>query len=94
MADEEKTPDLYCNSVTMRATPYEVILGINRMKPDAQKPEDTETLAFVRMAHAHAKVLAIMLRKNLRNVEAKLGTQITIDVDLMKELGISKEEDW
>lgn len=51
-------------------------------------------VANVRMSLEHAKVMAIMLRKQLKNCEAQAGVDIQLPQSLYQQLGISKQEDW
>ena len=45
------------------------------------------------MGHEHAKVLAMLLRRQLKVYEDELGSQIKVMPKLMNTLGLS-DEDW
>lgn len=99
MADEkheDEIADIYCDGVQMGMTPFDVMLWLMQRPPSIGAP-GTEVkpihVGTIRMSLEHAKVLAIMLRKNLKDYEDNTG-KIPMHPDLMKKLGISKEEDW
>lgn len=95
MSDEkcDELPDIYCDSVQMGLTPYDVMIELQRRPPVLDINEKAVRVGTIRMSLEHAKVLAIILRKNLKSYEDSTG-QIPMHPDLMKELGISKAEDW
>ena len=86
----EEAPDIYCDGTAMAMTPYDVMIHLLRRPSDPGEPVRVGTL---RMSMEHAKTFAIMLRKNLKGYEDQAG-KIPLHPNLMKELGISKEEDW
>ena len=97
MADEkvDETPDIYCNGVEMGISPYDLTIELQLNSPP--KGGDKQAAALVgkvRMSLEHAKVFAIMLKKQLRNYEEQTGGLIRVHPELLKGLGVSKEEDW
>ena len=95
MPDEKpsEVPDIYCDGVQMGLTPYDVMITLLRRPPVPDAKGEPNRVGTIRMSLEHAKVLAIMLRKNLKNYEDTTGP-IPMHPDLAKELGISKAEDW
>ena len=99
MADEksenkpEEVPDIYCDGVQMGLTPYDVMIELLRRPPVLGGDVKPLRVGMIRMSLEHAKVFAIMLRKNLKNYEDTTGS-IPMHPDLLKQLGISKAEDW
>ena len=95
MPDEkpDEVPDIYCDGVQMGLTPYDVMITLLRRPPVPGAEGKPVRVGTIRMSLEHAKVFAIMLRKHLKTYEDTTG-QIPMHPDLMKELGISKAEDW
>ncbi len=93
MADE--VPDIYADSVEMALTPYDAVLEFSKRTGRIQDAAKTQAVhvGTVRMSLQHAKVLAILLKKNLSGYESVVGT-IDLHPDLLKALGVSKSEDW
>ncbi len=48
----------------------------------------------VRVSVEHAKVLAILLKRQVKQYEAQLGENVPLHPQLYTQLGISKQEDW
>jgi hypothetical protein len=48
----------------------------------------------MRMSVEHAKVMAILLTKQLKAYEQQLGQPIPLHPQLYTQLGISRQEDW
>lgn len=91
--------DVYCDGVNIAMTPYDALLILDRkellpIKEDGKVEMKANRVGVVRMSLEHAKVLAILLRKNLLEHETKMGTPIPMHPELMQKLGISKLEDW
>lgn len=89
----ETPPDIYCDGTAMAMTPYDVMIHLLRRPSDPDKQAQPVKVGTLRMSMEHAKTFAIMLRKNLKGYEDQAG-KIPLHPNLMKELGISKEEDW
>jgi hypothetical protein len=89
----EEAPDIYCDGTAMAMTPYDVMIQLLRRPSDPGKQSEHIRVGTLRMSMEHAKVFAIMLRKNLKAYEDQAG-QIPMHPSLMKDLGISKPEDW
>lgn len=95
MPDDKSSevPDIYCDGVQMGLTPYDVMIALLRRPPVVGGEGKPALVGTIRMSLEHAKVFAIMLRKNLKSYEDATGP-IPMHPDLMKDLGISKSEDW
>jgi hypothetical protein len=46
------------------------------------------------MSLEHAKVMAIILRKQLKQFEEQLGAEIALPLQVYQQLGVSPKEDW
>jgi len=93
----DETPDIYCNGVEMGISPYDLTIELQLNSPPKEGEKQIPTpvvVGKVRMSLEHAKVFAIILKKNLLTYEGKTGGLIRVHPDLLKGLGVSKEEDW
>lgn len=96
MSDEksEETPDIYCDSVQMSISPYDLMIELQRRPPVIGGEVKPVRVGTIRMSLEHAKVFAIILGKTLKGYEDQTGSAIPMHPDLLKQLGISKAEDW
>lgn len=90
----DEAPDLYTDGVQIGVSPFGVTLAF-AMQPAGQ----TGTMApmkvcNLRMSLEHAKVLVMMLKKQLKNFEVQMGEDIPLPQQLYTQLGLSKMEDW
>lgn len=89
-----EVPEVYCDGMQIGLSPYTAILSLTRQSPGGDHTSPATKVANVRMSLEHAKVMAIMLRKQLKNFEAQAGIEIQLPQKLYQDLGISKHEDW
>src|SRR2546428_7582017 len=87
---EAPTPELYADGVQIGLGPFGTILSFT-MQPAGQ----TGTLAPIRvcnlrMSLEHAKVLAMLLRKQLKIFEEQMGEDIPLHPQLYQQLVLSK----
>jgi hypothetical protein len=94
MADESTVPDIYCDSVQIGITGYDLMIELQKRAANLNATDAPVRVATVRMSHEHAKVLAIMLARNLHEYESASGSVIPIHPALRQTLGLSKSEDW
>ncbi len=93
MADSD-VPELYCDGAQVGLTPFTAILSLT-MQPSGQTGQMPPTrVANIRMSLEHAKVMAIVLKKQIKAYEAQTGVDIQLPAQLYQQLGISKQEDW
>jgi hypothetical protein len=91
---DSEVPELYTDTVQVGLGPFGAILSF-AMQPAGQTGGMPPIkVCNMRMSLEHAKVLAIILRKNIRNFEAQLGTEIPIHPMVFTQLGLSSREDW
>lgn len=91
MAD---VPHVYADAVQLGVGAFTVSLTFSIApiaQPGTQAPE---AVAVVRMSPEHAKLMAILLRKQLKQFEENLGAPIAILPQVYQQLGISAKEDW
>jgi hypothetical protein len=102
MADEngpQQTPvpgfvmaiqEFYADAAAFEISPYTFSLNLGvSMGGGGARP-----VATVRMSHAHAKVMAIMLKRFLKEAEEKLEVPIAIAPKLLEERKIDLDRDW
>ena len=91
MADE---PDpVYSDGVQVGHTPFTVALTFTISATPMKGNVPPHIVADIRMSPEHAKVMAIILRRHLRDFEEQLGRPIPIHPQVAQQLGLSPE-DW
>jgi len=87
---EVEIPELYSNSVEFGVSAYEFtfMFGLKGIKKGEPKP-----LVNVRMSPQHAKVMSLLLAKNVRNYEKEIG-EISLPSKLINELKLNGGESW
>lgn len=86
-------PEFYSDSIIINLNmPWTVALtfGLRSTLPD-KKPTD---VVRVRMSPEHAKVVAMLLRKNIRKYEEQAKTSINLPAELYSRLGLDSIDDW
>ena len=96
-------PEHYPDDVYVMATDFNIILEMARipMPGEAGGPVTTElpvtqkkpTIARVKMSLALAKFVAMILRKDIKAHEERVGAPITLDLKAMEKAGLSIT-DW
>jgi hypothetical protein len=81
-------PDLYTDSIAIEMSSYTVTMTLGVAQGPAMRP-----VGIVRLSHAHAKILAIVLKRLLKKAEETVGP-IQIYPSLLQERGISLEDEW
>jgi hypothetical protein len=95
--EQEKLPGYYANAVQTAISPFDMTFIFSDQQPEiteagvrtAQHP-----VCAVKMSLEHAKVMAIILRKTLKEHEDTLGGPIALHPQMCQQLGISPREDW
>lgn len=90
----DEVPDIYCDNVQISATPFDIVLELLKRPPGQITTERPLRVGVVRMSHQHAKVLSIILRSNLKDIEAQQGAPITIHPLALSALQLNIKEDW
>ena len=87
-------PVLYSDGIQVGISPFTVTLSFT-VAPQAQPgTRPPIPVATIRMSLEHAKVMAIILRKQLRQFEQQLGQEIALPPPVYQQLGLSPREDW
>ena len=94
MPDETETGDaleVYADGYSVQAHQYTVRLTFTL----AIGPEkETRTQVVVRMSPEHAKVMAILFKKNIQEWEEQFGVQIPLPGAVLELHKIDLEKDW
>ena len=96
MAEEVAAPiEIYTDSFRFTVGVYgiNVTFSVNPPHPEPSKPQIAKELAVVRMSLEQAKVLTLMLSRNLKNYERSNDLKISVPAQVYTQLGIA-EEDW
>jgi len=90
-------PDTYADQFQMALSAYGIALtfAVSPTNPPAVGPATGEPRVIVRMSLEHAKVMAMMIRKNLRQFEREhLGEKISVPKSVYAPLGLEEEAHW
>ena len=85
---------VYSDGIQVGISPFTVTLQFTvapAVQPGTQVPTPVAT---IRMSPEHAKVMAIILRKQLKQFEQQLGQDIALPHQVYQQLGLSPKEDW
>jgi len=80
-------PDYYVDSVNFATNLYGFMLEFGVMQSQDEPPR---AVARVRMSPQHAKIMSLLMRKNVQEYERRVGT-IILPEGLYHELGITDE---
>lgn len=96
MEEENSVPEIYTDVFRFTIGPYGVTFtfGTHAPHPESGKVAPPKKSLILRMSLEQAKVLAMMLRRNLKNYEKRNSLEIALPPQLYTELGLSKEENW
>jgi hypothetical protein len=95
MATDE-VPDLYTDTVQVGVGPFGILLAFAMAPAGAGQLGGGQPIKVcnLRMSIEHAKILSIILRKNIKTFEGQLGSDIPIHPQVLQQLGLSIREDW
>ncbi len=89
----EEVPEYYSDGIEINLImPWTVALtfSVKGIGPQAEPKRTT----IVRMSPEHAKVIAMLLKKQLKGYEMNTGSTINLPHDMYSKLGLSATEDW
>lgn len=88
-----EVPEFYSDAVEINLTmPWTVALTFAVRSTDAERKPTS--VARIRMSPEHAKVMAMLLRRQLKKYEEGSGTPINLPADVYAKLGLVSFEDW
>lgn len=87
--------DVYTDAFLVSIGPFGANLSfeVREPHPDPQRPPSTERLGTIRMSVEHLKLMAMMIRNQIRQVERQSGVKFEIPSNVLGQLGIAPE-DW
>jgi hypothetical protein len=94
MSDAEQVPDIYADQFIMTTSIWGVAMSFLKSPPHpspGQAPQAAPQ-AIIRMSLEHTKIIAMLLRQQLKNWERE-NVGIAIPHSVYNGLGLS-EEDW
>jgi len=89
-----ETPNVYSDGVGIGVSPFTVQLAFTMAPPGQAGTMAPVSVATVRMSLEHAKVLAMLLKRQLKAFEEAMGTPIQLHPQIYTQLGISRQEEW
>jgi hypothetical protein len=87
-------PVLYSDGIQVGVSPFTVTLGFTVAPPAQTGAQMPTPVATIRMSLEHAKVMAIILRRQLKQFEEQMGAEIALPHQVYQQLGVSAKEDW
>lgn len=93
MEEEKFVPEVYADVFRFTVGPYGVTFTFSTSvpHPESGKVASPKEAMRLRMSLEQAKVLSMMLRKNLKNYENSNSLEIALPSQLYTQLGLSKE---
>jgi hypothetical protein len=91
---DDDTEPIYSDGVQVGCAPFTVALTFTVSPSPSRGPVPPKVVADVRMSPEHAKVMAIILRRQIKDFEQQLGKPIPIHPQVLQQLGLSPMEDW
>ena len=88
-------PDVYTDGVSLNIGPFGCALNFAMSPPVAQAAPGAlaQPVGTVRMSLEHLKVMAFLIRRQLRDYERQSGVEVAIPADVLNQLRIGRE-DW
>ena len=95
MKEESETPDMYVDQMRLSTGVFGVSItfGLSEPHPAPGGRRESDDKVCIRMSLEHAKITAMMLRKQLLGYERSTGTKIEIPANVYTGLGLAAE-DW
>ena len=87
--------DTYSDQFMVTTTSWGANLSflMNTPHPEATKPVPAERVATIRMSNAQLKVMAMVIVRQIKKMEAETGGKANVDSRVLNRLGIAPE-DW
>jgi hypothetical protein len=90
-------PDIYFEGAHFLPGAFDLalLLSIRPAEPPTPGvPQTPKTVGCVRTSLPHAKLLTILLQRMLKQIEERQGYPIRIPPEILRQHGISEQEDW
>ncbi|MDP2920640.1 MAG: hypothetical protein Q8O43_10550 [Dehalococcoidia bacterium] len=95
MPEQHEPFDEYADQFTITITPFGANLSfaVTEAHPSAGRVPQVRTLGTIRMSVVHLKLMVIMLRRQVLQVEGQTGIKAELPNNLLNQLQIPLE-DW
>jgi len=92
---DEKRPEFYVDQMRVTSGVFGVAMtyGVSEAHPTGGGNRQVEEKVTLRMSLEHAKIVAMILRRHLKNYERETGTTIQLPANIYTSLGVAAE-DW
>lgn len=93
---EKEIPDVYCDQFSLAQSTYGIAFtfALSQTNPPTVGPPTPQPQVIVRMSLEHAKVMAMMVRRHLKQYELEhLGDPIRLPKDVLAGMKLS-DADW
>lgn len=91
---EAEVPELYCDGAQVGLSPFTAIISLTMQPAGQTGTMPPIKVANVRMSLEHAKIMAIILRRQIKAFESQFGIEIQVPNAIFQQLGLSRQEDW
>ncbi len=87
--------DTYSDQFLITTTSWGANLSflVNAPHPDPTKPSPAERVATIRMSNEHLKIMAMIIVRQIKKMEADTGIKCEVDRRVLNNLGIAPD-DW
>ncbi|MCX6022934.1 MAG: hypothetical protein NTZ05_14630 [Chloroflexi bacterium] len=88
-------PDVYVDEFQANLSPYTVSMtfSLSAALPGPGSVTPASPKMVVRTSLQHAKIMAMILRSQLKDYERETGAEITLPMEVYRSIGIAPE-DW
>jgi hypothetical protein len=92
---QDDVPEFYIDQfrVTCSAVGSAMTFGLNPPHPSPGQSEMARDTVRIRMSLEHAKIMAMLLRRQLKSYEEQFALEIPLPRQVYNNLGLS-QEDW
>lgn len=92
---DQSIPEFYVDAFTVTVTPFgsAMTFGLNPPHPAPGQSTSAQDVVRLRMSLEHAKIMVMLLKRQLKNFEDQAGAAITIPRQVYNGAGLS-QEDW
>ena len=89
-------PEFYVDQVILNVAPFGTAMtfGLGPPHPSPGQTPPAQEVVRIRMSLEHAKVLAILLKRQLKAFEEQGQVTINIPRIVYRAMGLSEQEDW
>jgi hypothetical protein len=87
-------PEFYVDQFRINLTPYSAVVTFGLASPNPTTGQaQVEDTVLLRMSLEHMKIMAIIMKRNLKAYEEQTQATVNIPRAILNQLGLS-QEDW